>query len=256
MKSNAERHILDSVLTSVAPAASTRRSSRDVEHLRSVVKSASFTTSRGPSPSVSPRRFDCRAVHKHPTPRRRRNHPVPMAKMCMPVRPEPTWKPTLGKVTDATVFAASTGTLISNTDTVSCCDEPPIELRYGIVAAVFSSAAGPPAQSLTSNVAVVVLPSVYVMVTGPDESPFVDVTRNPTLLAPACAGSRISWPAASTLSGWQAATSGQVNVTPPEVTVPPCVTPACASASADRLNPTPSRFAHAWLASELMPVLS
>src|SRR5215813_6092563 len=116
-----------------------------------------------------------------------------------------------------------------------------------MVAAVFSSAAGPPAQSLTSNVAVVVLPSVYVMVTGPDESPLVDVTRNPMLLPPACSGNRISCPAASTLSGWHASTFGQVNVTPPDVTLPPGVTPACANASADRLNPTPSRLAHAWL---------
>ena len=74
------------------------------------------------------------------------------------------------------------------------------------------------------------------MVTVPDESPLVDVPTKPILLAPACCGSRITCPAASTLFGWQGGTFGQVNVTPPDVTRPPGVTPALASASAERLH--------------------
>src|SRR5262245_18789621 len=109
--------------------------------------------------------------HPHQRPSRRSGHPAPIANTCIPVRPEPTWKPTLGNVTDAIVLLASTGTLISNTETVSCCEPPPVELRYGIVAAVFSSPEAPLAQSLTSSVPVDVVPSVYVIVTGPDESP-------------------------------------------------------------------------------------
>src|SRR5919109_3477579 len=94
------------------------------------------------------------------------------------------------------------------------------------------------------------------MVTEPGDAPFVDVARKPSALVMGCWGSRIAWPAASTLSGWQAGTSGQVNVTPPEVSVEPGDTPAWASASADRLNPSPSRLAQAWFESGLIPVLS
>ena len=51
------------------------------------------------------------------------------AKMCMAVMPPPTELLTSGKVTDATAFDASTGTVVAKTYIVIVWDEPPIELR-------------------------------------------------------------------------------------------------------------------------------
>jgi hypothetical protein len=46
--------------------------------------------------------------------------------MCIPVIPLPTELLTSGRVTDATVFDGSTGTVVANTYIVIVCDEPPI----------------------------------------------------------------------------------------------------------------------------------
>ncbi len=49
--------------------------------------------------------------------------------MCMAVVPLPTWLLTEGKVTEATVFDESTGTVVANTYMVMDCDVPSTELR-------------------------------------------------------------------------------------------------------------------------------
>src|SRR5437762_14097021 len=55
------------------------------------------------------------------------------------------------------------------------------------------------------------------------------------------------------LPGWPGAADGQVNASPPAVTVPPGVTPAAASAWADRLDPDPSMSPAPGLASSVVP---
>jgi len=66
----------------------------------------------------------------------------------------------------------------------------------------------------------------------------------------------MTWPLATTLSATPAATSGQVNVTPPEVTCPPGMIPASASAVAEKLFPYPSKSPGAWSLSAVTPTLS
>ena len=57
------------------------------------------------------------------------------------------------------------------------------------------------------------------------------------------------------MSAWPGADDGQVNVSPPAVTVPPGITPAAASACADRLDPDPSMSPAPGVASSVVPTL-
>src|SRR2546421_4598943 len=97
------------------------------------------------------------------------------------------------------------------------------------------------------------LPSEYTTCPVPLAGPYVAVTRKPRV--PPERARLNPWPLATALSGWPGAADGQVNVSPPAVTVPPGVTPAAASAWADRLDPDPSMSPAPGVASSVVPTL-
>src|SRR5689334_15815328 len=98
------------------------------------------------------------------------------------------------------------------------------------------------------------LPSAYTTCPVPVAGPYVAVTRKPSVLPEPVRSN--PWPLATALSGWPVPTDGQVNASPPAVTVPPGVTPAAASAWADRLDPDPSMLPAPVLASSVVPTLA
>jgi hypothetical protein len=86
--------------------------------------------------------------------------PLLTVKMCMAVIPGATPLATSGKVTDATVFEESTGTVVANTYIVMLCDMPRVELRYGMVATVVRVSPGDWDGSVNATVCVDDVPSV------------------------------------------------------------------------------------------------
>src|ERR1700730_14344557 len=88
------------------------------------------------------------------------------------------------------------------------------------------------------------------MKTVPDWSPFAAAPRKP-ILAP-LPDAAIPGPPVPVLSGCPGGTLGQVNVSPPWLTVAPWARPALASPCAEKLNPPPSKLPAVGLLSSLM----
>lgn len=87
--------------------------------------------------------------------------------------------------------------------------------------------------------------------------PLVAEARNASVLVPVAAFTVTVWPLGIVLSGWPSPGSGQVKFTPLTVVLWPGLNPSEARADAEKLYPSPSKFAAARsLLSEIPTLLN